>query len=78
METEGSTTGDAAPETNYDDAPAGDDALAHTDSSTEHEAGREAQEASRSDVDAATQRDRVEEGRLHARDEADRSETGGA
>ena len=71
MSTYGSTTGDPTPD-GGDDGPAGDDALAHVDTSTEDLADEERQEAAQADTDAASERDRIEEGQFHSRSQGDR------
>lgn len=53
------------------------DAFAHVDRSTEDMADQERQAASRADIDSATYRERVEEGRAHNRSDRDRGTTGG-
>jgi hypothetical protein len=73
---EGSSAFDT-PSTDYDDAPASSDAMADVASSTEDLAAKESETAYRQDADSATMRDRVDEGRSHARSQGDRSETGG-
>lgn len=55
-----------------------EDAWDRVDTSTEELAEKERQDAARADADRATQKERVEQGRLHARSEGDRGETGGA
>jgi hypothetical protein len=71
----GSTTG--APTPDSEDTPvSSSDAWSQVDQSAEELAEQERQDAYRSDIDAATYHDRVDEGRFHSRSEGDRSETG--
>lgn len=60
------------------DGPSSADAMAHVAMSTEQLADQERQAADRADADRATQKDRVDEGRLHGRSAGDRGTTGGA
>jgi hypothetical protein len=71
-----SSTSDQPTPDSGDDAISPDDALAHTDQSTEELADQEYQDSYRQDTDSATYHDRVEEGRIHSRSEGDRGETG--
>jgi hypothetical protein len=71
---EGSTTGSPTPSPSSD-PPSSDDAMSRVDVSTEHLADQERQN-DRADRDAATQRERVEEGRFHSSEGGSR-ETGG-
>lgn len=71
----GSTSDQPTPDSS-DDSILPDDALAHTDTSTEKLADQERQDSYRQDTDSASYYDRVEEGRFHSRSEGDRGETG--
>lgn len=71
----GSTSDRSTPDSD-DDPISPDDALAHTDQSTEELADQESQDSYRQDTDSASYHERVEEGRLHSRSEGDRGETG--
>lgn len=73
---EGSTTGMSTPSPSAD-PPSADDALSQVDVSTEWAAEQERESADRADRDAATQRERVDEGRFH-NSEGRTRETGGA
>jgi len=73
---EGSTTGQETP-SQASEPPSPSDAMSGAEVSTEYLAEQERQEADRADRDAATQRERVEEGRLHHHEGRTR-ETGGA
>lgn len=68
----GSTTGSPTPGPSSSDEPSGNDAARHVDTSTEEIADRERQDAARNDIDRASERDRVEEGRFHQRSQGDR------
>lgn len=68
----GSTTGAPTPDVPSDDPPKDSEAMAHLDASTEDLADRERQDSFRAEVDHASHKERMDEGRLHSRSEHDR------